>query len=202
MAEYDECFLMYDMDSDLPFYGFDEVEFESLSKDPSNAPTASSISSSSPLSWVPTADQINSIKPDQAVGYWSGSVGMSGRGRSIELGRVWSGNLIGSAVGTHLKATHRFKTKYLFEIIMLVVLVSYFWFDQLICIALFVRNNDVGGGCTKYLFEIMMLVVMVSYLRFDRLICMYLFEIKMLVVIVSYFWLYQLICIAQFIYHK
>ncbi|KAH3859149.1 hypothetical protein DPMN_101865 [Dreissena polymorpha] len=32
------------------------------------------------LSWVPTADQINSIKPDQAVMYWSGSVGMSGRG--------------------------------------------------------------------------------------------------------------------------
>ena len=29
MAEYDECFLIYDMDSDLPFYGFDEVEFES-----------------------------------------------------------------------------------------------------------------------------------------------------------------------------
>ena len=28
MAEYDECFLIYDMDSDLPFYGFDEVEFE------------------------------------------------------------------------------------------------------------------------------------------------------------------------------
>ncbi|KAH3833826.1 hypothetical protein DPMN_107142 [Dreissena polymorpha] len=34
------------------------------------------------LSWVPTADQINSIKPDQALRYWSGSVGMSGRGRS------------------------------------------------------------------------------------------------------------------------
>ncbi|KAH3720116.1 hypothetical protein DPMN_063009 [Dreissena polymorpha] len=34
------------------------------------------------LSWIPTADQINSIKPDQAIGYWSGSVGMSGRGRS------------------------------------------------------------------------------------------------------------------------
>ncbi|KAH3734424.1 hypothetical protein DPMN_040864 [Dreissena polymorpha] len=34
------------------------------------------------LSWVPTADQINSIKPDQAVGYWSGSVGMSDQGRS------------------------------------------------------------------------------------------------------------------------
>ncbi|KAH3788230.1 hypothetical protein DPMN_166365 [Dreissena polymorpha] len=33
---------------------------------------------------------------------------------------------------------------HLFEI-MLVVLVSYFWLDQLICIALFVRNNDVGG---------------------------------------------------------
>ncbi|KAH3866398.1 hypothetical protein DPMN_029460 [Dreissena polymorpha] len=33
-------------------------------------------------SWVPTADQINSIKPDQAVEYWSGLVGMSGRGRS------------------------------------------------------------------------------------------------------------------------
>ncbi|KAH3867156.1 hypothetical protein DPMN_030281 [Dreissena polymorpha] len=28
MAEYDECFLIYAMDSDLPFYGFDEVEFE------------------------------------------------------------------------------------------------------------------------------------------------------------------------------
>ncbi|KAH3806929.1 hypothetical protein DPMN_135259 [Dreissena polymorpha] len=41
------------------------------------------------LSWVPTADQINSIKPDQAVGYWSCAVGMSGR---VELGRVWSGN--------------------------------------------------------------------------------------------------------------
>ncbi|KAH3803923.1 hypothetical protein DPMN_132195 [Dreissena polymorpha] len=94
-----------------------------------------------------------------------------------------------------------FKTKYLIEIMMLVVLVSYFWLDQLICIALLVRNNDVGGGC--YLFEIMMLVVMVSYLRLDRLICMaYLFEIKMLVVIVSYFWLDQLICIALFIYHK
>ncbi|KAH3801842.1 hypothetical protein DPMN_155504 [Dreissena polymorpha] len=34
------------------------------------------------LSWVPTADQINSIKPDQAVGYWSGSVGMSDPGQS------------------------------------------------------------------------------------------------------------------------
>ncbi|KAH3725058.1 hypothetical protein DPMN_050887 [Dreissena polymorpha] len=34
------------------------------------------------LSWVTTADQINSIKPDQAVGYWSGSVRMSGRGWS------------------------------------------------------------------------------------------------------------------------
>ncbi|KAH3727611.1 hypothetical protein DPMN_053550 [Dreissena polymorpha] len=32
--------------------------------------------------WVPTADQINSIKPDQAVGYWSGPFGMSDRGRS------------------------------------------------------------------------------------------------------------------------
>ncbi|KAH3860338.1 hypothetical protein DPMN_023236 [Dreissena polymorpha] len=30
------------------------------------------------LSWVPTADQINLIKPDQSVGNWSGSVGMSG----------------------------------------------------------------------------------------------------------------------------
>ena len=29
MAEYDECFLIYDMDSDLPFQRFDEVEFES-----------------------------------------------------------------------------------------------------------------------------------------------------------------------------
>ncbi|KAH3713541.1 hypothetical protein DPMN_073333 [Dreissena polymorpha] len=28
MAEYDECFLIYDMDSDVPFYGFDEVEFK------------------------------------------------------------------------------------------------------------------------------------------------------------------------------
>ncbi|KAH3782110.1 hypothetical protein DPMN_160021 [Dreissena polymorpha] len=60
-------------------------------------------------SWVPTANQINSIKPDQAVGNWSGSVGMSGRGRSVELGRIWSENLvigmielIGSAVGTNL----------------------------------------------------------------------------------------------------
>ncbi|KAH3819147.1 hypothetical protein DPMN_120880 [Dreissena polymorpha] len=35
--------------------------------------------------WVPTADQINSIKPEQAVGYWSDSVGMSGRGRSDRL---------------------------------------------------------------------------------------------------------------------
>ena len=31
------------------------------------------------LSWAPTADQINSIKPDQAIGYWSGSVGMIDR---------------------------------------------------------------------------------------------------------------------------
>ncbi|KAH3882082.1 hypothetical protein DPMN_006013 [Dreissena polymorpha] len=30
MAEYDECFLIYDMDSDVPFYGFDEVEFKSF----------------------------------------------------------------------------------------------------------------------------------------------------------------------------
>ena len=29
MAEYDEYFLIYDTDSDLPFYGFDEAEFES-----------------------------------------------------------------------------------------------------------------------------------------------------------------------------
>ncbi|KAH3820623.1 hypothetical protein DPMN_122369 [Dreissena polymorpha] len=36
------------------------------------------------LSWVPTADQINSIKPVQAIGYWSGSVGMSDRGRSVK----------------------------------------------------------------------------------------------------------------------
>ncbi|KAH3820955.1 hypothetical protein DPMN_122708 [Dreissena polymorpha] len=28
MAEYDECFLIYDMDSDVPFYGFDEEEFK------------------------------------------------------------------------------------------------------------------------------------------------------------------------------
>ncbi|KAH3783761.1 hypothetical protein DPMN_161709 [Dreissena polymorpha] len=28
MAEYDECFLIYDMDSDVAFYGFDEVEFK------------------------------------------------------------------------------------------------------------------------------------------------------------------------------
>ncbi|KAH3775604.1 hypothetical protein DPMN_177010 [Dreissena polymorpha] len=31
------------------------------------------------LIWV---YDVNSIKPDQAVGYWSGSVGMSDRGRS------------------------------------------------------------------------------------------------------------------------
>ncbi|KAH3714936.1 hypothetical protein DPMN_057639 [Dreissena polymorpha] len=52
------------------------------------------------LNWVPTADQINSIKPDQAVEYWSGSVGMSGRGWSdlvaIELSSTWyHGNMIG-----------------------------------------------------------------------------------------------------------
>ncbi|KAH3691834.1 hypothetical protein DPMN_191012 [Dreissena polymorpha] len=46
-------------------------------------------------------------------------------------------------------ANERFKTKYLFEIIMLVVLASYFWLDQLICIALFVRNNDVGGETVR-----------------------------------------------------
>ncbi|KAH3798417.1 hypothetical protein DPMN_152016 [Dreissena polymorpha] len=34
MAEYDECFLIYDMDSDVPFYGFDEVEFKILPVDP------------------------------------------------------------------------------------------------------------------------------------------------------------------------
>ena len=31
------------------------------------------------LCYVPTADKINSIKPDQAIEYWSGSVGMSDR---------------------------------------------------------------------------------------------------------------------------
>jgi len=29
------------------------------------------------LCYVPTTDQINSIKPDEAIGYWSDSVGMS-----------------------------------------------------------------------------------------------------------------------------
>ncbi|KAH3692599.1 hypothetical protein DPMN_193150, partial [Dreissena polymorpha] len=51
---------------------------------------------------------------------------------------------------------------YLFEIKMLVVIVCYFWLDQLICIALYVRNNDVGGVNVlqdQYLLEIMMLVV-------------------------------------------
>ncbi|KAH3881226.1 hypothetical protein DPMN_005149 [Dreissena polymorpha] len=87
----------------------------------------------------------------------------------------------------HEKRKTRLKTKYLFEIMMLVVL------DYLLEIMMLV----------VYLFEIMMLVVMVSYLRLDRLICMaYLFEIKMLVVSMSYFWLDQLICIALFIYHK
>ncbi|KAH3734705.1 hypothetical protein DPMN_041149 [Dreissena polymorpha] len=80
----------------------------------------------------------------------------------------------------------RSKTKYLFEIMMLVVLVSYFWLDQLVCIALFVGNKDVGGVFVRN-----------NDVGGDGLICMaYLFEIKMLVVIVSYFWLDQLICIA------
>ena len=49
------------------------------------------------------------------------------------------------------------KTKYLFEIKMLVVIVCYFWLDQMICIA---REK-----CkTKYMLEIMMLVVVVSYI--------------------------------------
>ena len=45
----------------------------------------------SQLSRVPTADQINSIKPDQAIGYWSGTVGM--------IDRAWSGRstLVGVA---------------------------------------------------------------------------------------------------------
>ncbi|KAH3877510.1 hypothetical protein DPMN_001383 [Dreissena polymorpha] len=74
------------------------------------------------LSCVPNADQINSIKPYQAVRYWSRSVGMSGRGCHVgvvcyrqevekkipflvELGRKISVirmiELIGSSVGTH-----------------------------------------------------------------------------------------------------
>ncbi|KAH3840307.1 hypothetical protein DPMN_113754 [Dreissena polymorpha] len=54
------------------------------------------------------------------------------------------------------------KTKYLFEIKILVVIV-YFWLDQLICIA---REK-----CqTKYMLEIMMLVVVVSYLWLEQLI--------------------------------
>ncbi|KAH3824858.1 hypothetical protein DPMN_126712 [Dreissena polymorpha] len=99
-------------------------------------------------------------------------------------------------------------TKYLLEIMMLVVVfvimmlvVSSLCLEQLICMALlvcnndvgggglicfalFVRNNDVGGG-TMNNFEIMMLVVV------------YKFEIMMLVV--SYLWLDQLICIALFV---
>ncbi|KAH3824925.1 hypothetical protein DPMN_126785 [Dreissena polymorpha] len=47
---------------------------------------------------------------------------------------------------------------------MLVVVVSYLWLDQLVPIS---REK-----CkTKYLFEIMMLVVGVSYLWLDQLIC-------------------------------
>ncbi|KAH3736513.1 hypothetical protein DPMN_043083 [Dreissena polymorpha] len=37
MAEYDECFLIYDMDSDVPFYGFDEVEFKKNEQQTNNA---------------------------------------------------------------------------------------------------------------------------------------------------------------------
>ncbi|KAH3812042.1 hypothetical protein DPMN_140463 [Dreissena polymorpha] len=66
-------------------------------------------------------------------------------------------------------ACEKFKTKYLFEIMMLVVLVSYFWLDQLICISLFVRNNDVGGVFVRnndvgdVINKIMMLIEVVSY---------------------------------------
>ncbi|KAH3805179.1 hypothetical protein DPMN_133475 [Dreissena polymorpha] len=38
MAEYDECFLIYDMDSDVPFYGFDET-FKELHKQAENLRT-------------------------------------------------------------------------------------------------------------------------------------------------------------------
>ncbi|KAH3820381.1 hypothetical protein DPMN_122127 [Dreissena polymorpha] len=100
------------------------------------------------------------------------------------------------------------KTKYLFEIMMLVVLVSYFWLDQLICIA---REK-----CKiKYLLEIMMLVVVVSYIiglnscyvlpmRSARPTDMYgcekfktKYNLMMLMVVVSYLWLEQLIPIAR-----
>ena len=86
----------------------------------------------------------------------------------------------------------------------------------------FVRNNDVGGGCvlyywleqllcfahekckTKSFSKIMKLVVVVSYIWLDQLICMacekcktkYLFQIIMLVLMVSYLRLDQLICMA------
>ncbi|KAH3709577.1 hypothetical protein DPMN_069041 [Dreissena polymorpha] len=81
---------------------------------------------------------------------------------------------------------------------MLVLVVSYIWLEQRICIAC--------EKCrTKYLLEIMMLVLVVSSLCLEQLICMacekcktkYLFEIMMLVALVSYLWLDQLICIAR-----
>ena len=44
------------------------------------------------LWWVPTADQTNATRPDQAILSWSGSVGMGERGRStlIGVGLPWS----------------------------------------------------------------------------------------------------------------
>ncbi|KAH3785642.1 hypothetical protein DPMN_163736 [Dreissena polymorpha] len=62
------------------------------------------------------------------------------------------------------------KTKYLFEIMMLVVLMSYFWLDQLICIAQQLICIACEKCKTKYKFEIMMLVVVVSYLWHEQLI--------------------------------
>ena len=49
------------------------------------------------LCWAPTADQINSIKPDQAIGFWSGSVGMfdrewSGRSTLVGIARAFYPN--------------------------------------------------------------------------------------------------------------
>jgi len=46
------------------------------------------VSKDDPLCYVPTADPINLIKPDQAIGSWSGSVGMSDR-----EGLPWSASL-------------------------------------------------------------------------------------------------------------
>ena len=57
-------------------------------------------------------------------------------------------------------AREKYKTKFLFEIMILVEVVSYLWLDQLIC---FTREKYT----TKYLFDIMMLVVGVSYLWLD-----------------------------------